>query len=309
MTPARACESPCYTPAMNANLHRRRLRALLAGGACVHPATVHDPLSARIAELAGYDLAVLPGSLASAAVLGVPDLILLTLTEFAEQCRRTARYSDLALIADADHGYGNALNVQRTVEELEAAGVAGLTLEDTVLPTPFGAAEPMVSIAEMQARLRAALAARSDADLVIVARTNALNAGTGDAVERIAAYTETGVDAVMIVGVKRIEDVEAVGRATTLPMIVGNVPTNDAALNDLARLASHGARIAYQNQPSFLASVQAQYAVMKHLREGGDPQALPSATAPSTLVDQILRRTDYDAAQRAYLASGGTERT
>ena len=91
---------------MNANLHRRRLRALLTGDACVHPATVQDPISARIAEVAGYDLAVLPGSLASAAVLGVPDLIVLTLTEFAEQSRRVARYSGLAVIADADHGYG-----------------------------------------------------------------------------------------------------------------------------------------------------------------------------------------------------------
>jgi carboxyvinyl-carboxyphosphonate phosphorylmutase len=287
---------------MNANLHRRRLRALLSGGACVHPATVQDPISARIAEVAGYDLAVLPGSLASAAVLGVPDLIVLTLTEFAEQARRVTRYSGLALIADADHGYGNALNVQRTVEELEAAGVAGLTLEDTLLPAPFGDAEPMVSIPEMCARLRAAVTARADGDLVIVARTNALNVSTvQDAIERLTAYAETGVDAVMIVGAKRIEDVEAVGAAVPLPVVLGNVPAADAALNDLARLAAHGVRIAYQNQPAFLASVLAQYEVMRHLHDGGDPQALPAPLAPGDLVDRVLRRADYDAAQREYL--------
>lgn len=295
---------------MKTNDKRRHLRAVLAGDACVHPATVQDPLSARIAELAGYDLAVLPGSLASAAVLGVPDLILLTLTEFAEQARRTTRYTDLALIADADHGYGNALNVQRTVEELEAAGVAGLTLEDTLLPAPFGEAEPMVSIAEMQARLRAAVAARVDPDLVIVARTNALNVSTvEDAVERLTAYATTGVDAVMIVGVKRIEDVETVGRAVSLPMIVGNVPASDAALNDLSRLAAHRARIAYQNQPAFLASVLAQYEVMRHLHDGGDAKALPAPLAPGDLVDRVLRRAEFDAKQRDYLAGGATTRT
>lgn len=295
---------------MNANLHRRHLRNILVGHEAVHPATVQDPLSARIAEVAGYDLAVIPGSLASAAVLGVPDLILLTLTEFAEQCRRTARYSDLTLIADADHGYGNALNVQRTVEELEAAGVAGLTLEDTLLPAPFGTAEPMVSIPEMQARLRAAVAARADEDLVIVARTNALNVSTvDDAIARLTAYEQTGVDALMIVGAKRIDDVEVVGRAVGLPLILGNVPAGDAALNDLERIAASRVRVAYQNQPAFLAGVQAQYAVMAHLHGGGDPRDLPSPTAPSDLVDRVLRRADYDAAQRQYLAGGTTERT
>ncbi|MGE3856529.1 MAG: oxaloacetate decarboxylase [Dehalococcoidia bacterium] len=295
---------------MNTDARRRHLRAILEGDAAVHPATVQDPLSARIAEVAGYDLAVIPGSLASAVVLGVPDLILLTLTEFAEQCRRTARYTDLALIADADHGYGNALNVRRTVEELEVAGVAGLTLEDTLLPAPYGAADPMVSIPEMQARLRAALAARQDARLVIVARTNALNVtDADDAVARVSAYAETGVDAVMIVGAKRIEDVEAVGRSVRLPVILGNVPAGDAALNDLSRLAANGVRVAYQNQPAFLAAVQAQYAVMRHLHEGGDPKALPAPTAPGDLLDRVLRRGDYDAAQREYLAGGAAERS
>ncbi len=168
---------------------RQRLRAILQADACVHPSTVWDPISARLAEMAGYDLAVLPGSLAAAAILGVPDLILITLTEFAEQARRVARYSNLALIADADHGYGNALNAQRTIEELEAAGVAGLTLEDTLLPAPYNPSEPMISIPEMNARLRAALEARRDPSLVIVARTNALNVSTvDDAIERLTAY-------------------------------------------------------------------------------------------------------------------------
>ena len=282
--------------------HRRRLRALLEGDACIHPATVYDPISARLAEMAGYEVAVLPGSLASAAILGVPDLILITLTEFAEQARRIARYSGLAVVADADHGYGNALNAQRTVEELEAAGVAGLTLEDTLLPAPYNPTEPMISIPEMSARLRAAVEARSDPSLVIVARTNALNVSTvEDAIERLTAYQQTGVDAVMIVGASKPEQVGAVGGAVSLPVILGNVPASEPQLADRAFLAAHRVRIAYQNQPAFLASVQAQYDVMRHLHEGGTLASIAQPLAPGKLVDEMLRRTAYDETQQRYL--------
>ena len=281
---------------------RRHLRALLEGDTCLHPATVYDPISARLAEMAGYDLAVIPGSLASAAILGVPDLILITLTEFAEQVRRIARYSNLAMIADADHGYGNALNAQRTVEEIEAAGVAGLTLEDTRLPAPYGDETPMISIAEMTARLRAALAARRDPSLVIIARTNALNVSTvEDAVERLTAYQQTGVDALMTVGASSPEAVEAVGKVTTLPLILGNVPASQPTLLDRAFLAASGVRIAYQNQPAFLAGVQAQYEVMRHLHEGGALADITQTLAPGRLVDEMLRRADFDEAQRRFL--------
>ena len=91
------------------------------------------------------------------------------------------------------------------------------------------------------------------------------------------------------------------GRAVSLPVVLGNVPANDAALNDLGRLAASGVRIAYQNQPAFLAAMQAQYEVMRHLHEDGDPKALLASLAPGDLVDRILRRADYDAAQRDYL--------
>jgi carboxyvinyl-carboxyphosphonate phosphorylmutase len=103
----------------------------LGGTACIHPASVFDPISARLAEDAGYEAGMLAGSIASMTVLGAPDLTLLTLTEFAGQAYRICRAGTLPLLVDADHGYGNALNVARTVEELENAGVAALTIEDT----------------------------------------------------------------------------------------------------------------------------------------------------------------------------------
>src|SRR3954470_17724652 len=111
---------------------RRRFREILKGGRCYHPASVYDPLSARIAQELGFECGMFAGSTASLTVLGAPDLILLTLTEFADQARRIGRAArGLPLLVDADHGYGNALNAMRTVEELEAAGVAAMTLEDT----------------------------------------------------------------------------------------------------------------------------------------------------------------------------------
>ena len=113
---------------------RQKLRAVLNGKTCVYPGSVFDPLSARIAEDLGFEVGMFGGSIAALVVLGAPDLILLSLSELAEQCRRICRAGEIPVIVDADHGYGNALNVRRTVEELEGAGVAGVTVEDTLLP-------------------------------------------------------------------------------------------------------------------------------------------------------------------------------
>ncbi|MGH8620573.1 MAG: isocitrate lyase/PEP mutase family protein, partial [Burkholderiales bacterium] len=143
---------------MNHTDQRKRLRAVFAGTKCLSPASVYDALSARVAESVGYELGMLAGSVASNTTLAAPDLIVLTLTEFADQVRRILRASGLSLIVDADHGYGNALNVMRTVEELEHAGVSALSIEDTVLPARFGQAEgtdELISLAEMVGKLKA----------------------------------------------------------------------------------------------------------------------------------------------------------
>ena len=116
---------------------RRRFRGYLQGDACLHPGSVFDPISARAAEEIGFEVGMFAGSIGSFAVLGAPDLIVLTLTEFAQQAYRINRAGKLPLLVDADHGYGNALNVMRTVQELETAGVAGLTIEDTDSAAPL----------------------------------------------------------------------------------------------------------------------------------------------------------------------------
>ncbi|MGL4560621.1 MAG: isocitrate lyase/PEP mutase family protein, partial [Afipia sp.] len=146
---------------------REAFRAILSGREVIRPGSVYDPISARIAEDVGFELGLLGGSAASLTILGDPDLLLITLSELAEQVRRICRAGNIPVLVDADHGYGNALNVRRTVQELEAAGAAGLTIEDTLLPQAYGQAKPQViSIDEGIGKMKAALDGRSDLSLV-----------------------------------------------------------------------------------------------------------------------------------------------
>ncbi|RPI44114.1 MAG: isocitrate lyase/PEP mutase family protein, partial [Betaproteobacteria bacterium] len=203
---------------------RNRLRAILKGDVCKFPATVWDALSARVAEAAGYECGILSGAICAATVLGAPDHALHTLSEFAGQVRCITRASDLSLFADADQGYGNALNVMRTVEELEHAGLAGLSIEDLVMPAHFGrqGAPELIGVPEAIGKLTAALAARRDASLVIVARTAALRIEPiAQVLERARAYAGTGVDALFLTRLKRLQDLDAIRAAVDIPIIVG----------------------------------------------------------------------------------------
>src|SRR6202047_4922271 len=151
---------------------RNALRAILSGSACIRAGSVYDPVSVRIAEDLGFEVGMFGGSVASLAVLGDPDVTLITLTELAEQMRRMSRAASLPVLVDADHGYGNALNVRRTVQELETSGAAGLTIEDTLLPQAFGEAKTqLISLEEGVGKMKAALDGRGDSSLVLLART------------------------------------------------------------------------------------------------------------------------------------------
>jgi len=279
---------------------RKQYRRVLEGNACVHPASVFDPMSARMAASLGFEVGMFAGSIASGTVLGAPDIIVLTLTEFAEQIRRITRGSDLPLMVDADHGYGNALNVMRTVEELETSGVSALMVEDTVLPRPFaGGDEGLVSVEEMLGKLRAAVAARQDPSLVVIGRTGALRrGGIAEAEKRVRAYQETGIDAIFLAGASKREEVEAMHRATRLPLMLGGAPP---ALADKSFLASQGVRIALQGHHPFYASAKAVYDTLKYLREGGAPAGLKDRVASEELLNVAMRQNDYKRWQGDYL--------
>ena len=280
---------------------RQRYRRVLAGDACVYPASVFDPMSARMAESLGYEVGMLAGSIASATVLGAPDLVVLTLTEFAEQIRRITRAGTLSLMVDADHGYGNALNVMRTIEELETAGVSALTIEDTLLPTAFGGeGEGLISIPEMLGKLRAAVAARQDPSLVVIGRTSALRSvGVDAAVRRLQAYEQTGVDALFVVGARERAEVEAIHAATTLPLMLGGGPAS--LWSDLPFLNAHRVRIALQGHAPFYAAAQAVYDVLKHFKAGGTPADLKTPVAAGEVLAMALRQDSYSGWQDAYL--------
>ena len=266
---------------------REKLRAILSGPRCIRPGSVYDAISIRIAEDLGFEVGMFGGSVASLAVLGDPDIALITLTELAEQMRRMSRAAALPVLVDADHGYGNALNVCRTVQELEAAGAAGLTIEDTLLPQAFG--EPktqLISLEEGVGKMKAALDGRGDPSLVVMARTGAAQVTSlDDAIARAKAYEATGVDALFVTGIKSRGELEAIAAVTRLPIVLGGAPEDMA---DLDYLAGRRVRIALQGHAPFAAATQAVYETLKALREGTSPEQL-KGLASAELTARVTR--------------------
>lgn len=280
---------------------RARFRELLAGDKCLYPGSMFDPMSARMAEHVGYEMGMFAGSTASMTILGAPDHIVITLSEFAEQCLRINRACNIPLMVDADHGYGNALNVMRTVEELEVAGVSGMSVEDTELPQPYGmdGRQRMLSLDEGVGKMKAAVAARADGNgIAIAARTSAVAiAGVDDAIKRVKAYQATGVDAIFLVGVKTRAELDAIAPEVELPLILGGTP---AELKDAEYLASRGARIALQGHNPIRAAVQAIYATMRAMRDGTQPEDLENM--PSKELMRIAMAEDaYDDWMKKYI--------
>jgi carboxyvinyl-carboxyphosphonate phosphorylmutase len=278
---------------------REALRLILTGSICIRPGSVYDAVSIRIAEDVGFELGMFGGSVASLAVLGDPDITLITLTELAEQMRRMSRAASLPVLVDADHGYGNAMNVRRTVEELETAGAAGLSIEDTLLPQAFGQpGTQLIPLEEGVGKMKAAVDARGDASLVIVARSGAVSiSGLDDAIARAIAYEGTGVDALFFTGIKSRAELEAIAAATKLPLVVGGFPED---MTDRDYLASQRVRIALQSHAPFAAATQAVYETLKALRDGTSPKNL-KGLASSGLTGRVTRETDVKARSAEFL--------
>jgi len=278
---------------------RETLRSILSGSTCVRPGSVYDAISIRIAEDLGFEVGMFGGSVASLAVLGDPDVALITLTELAEQMRRMSRAAALPVLVDADHGYGNALNVRRTVQELETAGAAGLTIEDTLLPQAYGQAKTqLIPLEEGVGKMKAALDGRGDPALVIVGRTGAVSISSlDDAIARARAYEATGVDALFFTGIKTRSELEAVAAATTLPIVLGGAPEEMSAGD---YLKDRRVRIALQGHAPVAAATQAVYETLKALREGLPPTDL-KRLASSELTGQVMREADVKARLAAFL--------
>ena len=282
---------------------REALRAVLNGSVCIRPGSVYDASSIRIAQDLGFELGMFGGSVASLAVLGDPDITLITLTELCEQMRRMSRAAELPVIVDADHGYGNALNVRRTVQELEAAGAAGLTIEDTLLPQAFGVAEPqLIPLQEGVGKMKAALDGRSDPSLVIFGRTGTRGGGPkasgfAECIERAKADEATGVDALFFTGLTTRQEVQAIAAVTKLPLVLGNT---QGELDDPAFLISQRVKIALQGHAPFAAATQAVYETLKALREGTAPRNL-KGLASSDLTARVTRAAEAKSRSAEFL--------
>lgn len=274
---------------------RNDFRALLARNSTFTTASVFDPLSARIAADLGFEIGILGGSVVSLQVLGAPDIALITLSEFVEQATRIGRVARLP-IADADHGYGNALNVMRTVTELERAGVAALTLEDTLLPAQFGRKPfDLISIDEGMGKLSAALHAREDSALAIIARTHAGVQPLAEVIERTRAYQRVGVDAICLVGVKDFDHLAAIAEGLHIPLML--VTYGNAALRDEKRLAELGVRIMVDGHAAYFAAVKATYDSLRDQRSSCPDGGLNA----SALVTKYTFPTDFTAWAREYM--------
>jgi oxaloacetate decarboxylase len=279
---------------------RTQLRALLASDRCVQMATVFDPISTRIAEDLGHQVGLMGGSIVSHVVLGAPDVMVLTLTELAEQLGRCTRVSSLPIIVDGDHGYGNALNAMRAVVELDRAGAGAVMIEDTRLPRAFGRcnAPALISHEESSGKLRAAVKARGDSDLVVLGRTSAPSvSNVDDAILRLRAFESAGVDALFLPKLNAKEDLDRISSAVTLPLILADAT---GPFSDLSYLASRNVRLWSAGHHVFALAVNALYDAMKATRDGTLP-ARPAGAAFSEVMDRLLRVRDYQVSTEQFL--------
>jgi carboxyvinyl-carboxyphosphonate phosphorylmutase len=292
---------------MQATARRERLRRVLQGNETVILPAVFDAISARVVETAGFDIALLSGSVSAASLQGVPDLILVTMTEVAQLAKRVVSATSLSLFVDADHGFGNALNAMRCVQELEAAGVAALTLEDTALPRPYGTRGPSaISIQEMCGKLKAAVAAREDSSLVLIGRTDTIRyRGLDEALERARAYQETGVDAIFIPGAQTREELEAIREAIRLPLIGSGLPRPENGKSGLQILQEIGYRLVLMSTMPFRVAIQAMHEAVTYLKAHGEPGPYADRMCSTEMLDTLVYAEQYGDYRERFMRDSG----
>ncbi len=242
---------------------REQLRALLKGKGIVVLPGVYDCLSAKLAEKAGFQSLLITGAGISASVLGYPDVGLATMTEVLSQTRNIARSVEIPVLADCDTGYGNPINVRRTVQEFEDAGVAGLFIEDQAFPKRCGHFEgkQLISKEEMLQKIKAAVDARRDKDLILMARTDARAVyGLEHAIERAKAYAEAGADMIFVEAPQSVEELRRIPKSIGVPTMANLVEGGKTPLVSVKELEEMGFKFA-----SFSGS--AQKMAMKAMEE------------------------------------------
>jgi methylisocitrate lyase len=279
----------------------RRLRQAWAEAPIRVPG-VFNALVARMAERLGYRAVYLSGGALSAAA-GVPDIGLLTLTEFVDQARTITAATPLPLLADADTGFGESLNVERTVRLFEAAGAAGIHLEDQQLPKRCGhlSGKSLVEAAVMAAKVRAAVAARQDPDFVIIARTDARSVnGFDDAVRRARLYVEAGADAIFPEALENAEEFSRFAREVPVPLLANMTEFGKSPVLDFDTLAGMGYRMVLYPLTALRSALKAAHDTLAELlQKGHQRDRLPQMLTRSELYE-LLGYSNYEARDRAY---------
>jgi carboxyvinyl-carboxyphosphonate phosphorylmutase len=288
------------------SLRSERLRNVLRGPDCLPAAPIFDPLSARIAEMTGWKVCKLAGSVAKATELCLPDGVPLSnATDIVDICRRINRVIETSLMVDVDDAGDNPLQVYRLVRDLEEVGVAAIEIEDNLIPRELGRAEnrhsQLIPTDQQVDKLKTALAARRDPSTVIIARTSALSESPlPDALQRIEAYASSGVDALMLPGVapKTTSLIEAVHGVTDLPLCV--VGLTQEMIEDRDFLQRNAVRIRYFGQPVYGMAVKTIHDSLEHLRQGGRLDELDPLRAKPEFMNAITRSAELSEWSRAH---------
>jgi 2-methylisocitrate lyase-like PEP mutase family enzyme len=230
-----------------------------------------NPMSAKLAEQAGFDIVYIPGGGIALNRLGVADVGLVTLTEMVDSARAIADAVSVPVIADADTGFGNQLNVQRTVREFEHAGVAGIHIEDQVFPKKCGHfdGKRVIPLSEGAQKIRAAVDARTDPDFVIIARCDALGMGMDEVVRRCAAYSEAGADMIFVDAPRTMEDVKTVPQRIAGPLLYNSSAGGKIPPLSVEEIGTLGYKLMIAPNFSALAAIKAIREVFAEMRNSG----------------------------------------
>src|SRR5713101_5785248 len=282
-----------------------RLRELLAGPDLLVAPGAYDALSALLITQAGFSLVYMTGCGTAASVLRQPDVGLLTMSEMVSRAAALASVTgDLPLIADADTGYGNPINIRRTIHEYERAGVAGLHIEDQVWPKKCGHMESkqVIPMDEMVQKIRAAIDARQDPDLVIIARTDA-NAvyGLEDAIQRGQAYREAGADVIFIEAPRSIEELSTIAQAFQgMPLLFNWAESGKTPALSLDEIRSLGYKLVLFPVSLLFAATHAILGLLELLKQGQTPAPFASHKVTFSQFTDLVGLPEIQALERRY---------
>jgi 2-methylisocitrate lyase-like PEP mutase family enzyme len=283
---------------------RQSLKQLLQRDKLLVAPGCFDGLSARLVEEAGFEAAYLSGG-AVARSMGIPDIGLVTMSEVIERAAQVVSAVKIPVIADADTGYGNAINLVRTVREFERTGVAAIHIEDQITPKRCGHLDgkEVIPLAEMENKLAAALASRSDPDFCIIGRTDARGVqGFDEAIERGRAFTKLGVDAVFVEAPQSEAELEAIPRALPdVPLLVNVFKGGKTPMLPVAQLQQMGYRIAIYPSETQRAGIYAMTVALKLLKREGTTEAMDAALTTFKERDQIVGLANWQRLERQYL--------